>query len=124
MAQNGLYDLVFFDSPPILGVSDGSVLASEVDVTIMVVQHRRFPRAMLLRVKQAVQHAGGTLIGVVLNNVDTKHDEGYNYYNTYNDYYNPRRKEAGQREAATAGATGAAGAATPARPRSTDREEY
>ena len=30
------YDLVFFDSPPILGVSDGSVLASEVDITIMV----------------------------------------------------------------------------------------
>ena len=114
----GLYDLVFFDSPPILGVSDGSVLASEVDVTIMVVQHRRFPRAMLQRVKQAVQHAGGTLIGVVLNNVDTKHDEGYNYYNTYNDYYNPRRKEGAQRETATAGA------ATPARPRSTDREEY
>ena len=117
----GLYDLVFFDSPPILGVSDGSVLASEVDVTVMVVQHRRFPRAMLQRVKQAVQHAGGTLIGVVLNNVDTKHDEGYNYYNTYNDYYNPRRnKESAQRETASAGAA----AATPARPRSTDREEY
>ena len=114
----GLYDLVFFDSPPILGVSDGSVLASEVDVTVMVVQHRRFPRAMLLRVKQAVQHAGGTLIGVVLNNVDTKHDEGYNYYNTYNDYYNPKTKEASKRETATAGA------ATPARPRSTEREEY
>ena len=115
----GLYDLVFFDSPPILGVSDGSVLASEVDVTVMVVQHRRFPRAMLQRVKQAVQHAGGTLIGVVLNNVDTKHDEGYNYYNTYNDYYNPRRKEgAAHRETATT-----AGAA-PARPRSTDREDY
>lgn len=114
----GLYDLVFFDSPPILGVSDGSVLASEVDVTVMVVQHRRFPRAMLLRVKQAVQHAGGTLIGVVLNNVDTKHDEGYNYYNTYNDYYNPKTKEASKRETATAGAT------APARPRSTEREEY
>jgi succinoglycan biosynthesis transport protein ExoP len=114
----GLYDLVFFDSPPILGVSDGSVLASEVDVTVMVVQHRRFPRAMLQRVKQAVQHAGGTLIGVVLNNVDTKHDEGYNYYNTYNDYYNPRRQESTRRE------TAAAVAAAPARPRSNDREEY
>jgi len=79
------YDLVFFDAPPILGVSDGAVLASECDVTIMVIQHRRFPRAMLQRVKQAVQQAGGKLIGVVLNNVDQKHDEGY--YSTYNDYY-------------------------------------
>jgi capsular exopolysaccharide synthesis family protein len=81
------YDLVFFDSPPILGVSDGSVLASECDVTIMVIQHRRFPRAMLQRVKQAVAQAGGTLIGVVLNNVDSRHDEGYSYYNGYNEYY-------------------------------------
>ena len=115
----GLYDLVFFDSPPILGVSDGSVLASEVDVTIMVVQHRRFPRAMLQRVKQAVDQSGGTLIGVVLNNVDTKHDEGYNYYNSYNDYYNPRQKSAAAAQRETAGA-----AAAPARPRVTDREEY
>jgi capsular exopolysaccharide synthesis family protein len=88
------YDLVFFDSPPILGVSDGSVLASEVDMTIMVVQHRRFPRAMLQRVKQAVMNVGGRLIGVVLNNVDARHDEGYSYYNNYNDYYAPRPQAA------------------------------
>ena len=86
------YDLVFFDSPPILGVSDGSVLASEVDMTIMVVQHRRFPRAMLQRVKQAVVNVGGRLIGVVLNNVDARHDEGYGYYNQHADYY-ARAKE-------------------------------
>ncbi len=86
------YDLVFFDSPPILGVSDGSVLASEVDMTIMVVQHRRFPRAMLQRVKQAVLNVGGRLIGVVLNNVDTKPDDGYSYYNNYNEYYGARRE--------------------------------
>jgi capsular exopolysaccharide synthesis family protein len=94
------YDLVFFDSPPILGVSDGAVLASEVDVTIMVVQHRRFPRAMLQRVKQAVTQVGGTLIGVVLNNVDTKHDDGYSYYNAYSEYYAPREKQAAAAAAA------------------------
>jgi len=87
------YDLVFFDSPPILGVSDGSVLTSEVDMTIMVVQHRRFPRAMLQRVKQAVTNVGGRLIGVVINNVDTRHDDGYGYYNNYADYYAPRPSE-------------------------------
>ena len=95
------YDLVFFDSPPILGVSDGSVLASEVDITIMVVQHRRFPRAMLQRVKQAVLGVGGRLIGVVLNNVDSKHDDGYSYYNSYNEYYGVRRPATPQIETAT-----------------------
>jgi capsular exopolysaccharide synthesis family protein len=83
------YDIVFFDSPPMLGVSDASVIASEVDQTIIVVQHRRFPRAMLTRVKQAILGVGGTLLGVVLNNVDLKHDQNYYYYTNYYGYYKP-----------------------------------
>ena len=59
----------------------------------MVVQHRRFPRGMLPRVKQSVVHVGGHLIGVVLNNVDTKQDDSYAYYSNYNDYYSPRRDQ-------------------------------
>jgi capsular exopolysaccharide synthesis family protein len=86
------YDIIFFDSPPILGVSDASLLVSEVDNTMMVVQHRRFPRGMLQRVKQAVVHVGGNLIGVVLNNVDTRQDDSYSYYSSYNEYYAPRRE--------------------------------
>ncbi len=81
------FDIILFDSPPILGVSDASVLSSEVDLTIIIVQHRRFPRNMLQRVKSAVENVGGTLLGVVLNNVDTKHDSGYEYYTSYYKYY-------------------------------------
>ena len=87
------YDVIFFDSPPMLGVSDASVLASEVDQTIIVVQHRRFPRAMLTRVKQAIVGVGGTVLGVVLNNVDLKHDQNYYYYTNYYGYYAPREKQ-------------------------------
>jgi capsular exopolysaccharide synthesis family protein len=87
------YDIIFFDSPPILGVSDASVIASEVDQTVIVVQHRRFPRAMLTRVKQAILGVGGTVLGVVLNNVDLKHDQNYYYYTNYYGYYQPRGKE-------------------------------
>jgi len=107
------YDLVFFDSPPILGVSDGAVLTSQVDMTIMVVQHRRFPRGMLLRVKQAVQQVGGRLIGVVLNNVDARHDDSYGYYNTYADYYAPQR---GSEKRKAAKAAKLAGTAAPGKP--------
>jgi capsular exopolysaccharide synthesis family protein len=96
----GRFDLVFFDSPPILGVSDGSVLASEVDMTMMVVQHRRFPRSMLQRVKQAVHKVGGNLLGTVLNNVDTRQDTGYQYYSNYTDYYYSPQKEAGPKKRA------------------------
>ncbi len=81
------FDVVFFDSPPILGVSDASVLVRAVDLTIVVVQHRRFPRAMLQRVKQAVLNVGGNILGVVLNNVDVRHDQYYEYYTNYYTYY-------------------------------------
>ena len=83
------YDIVFFDSPPILGVSDASVIASAVDMTIIVVQHRRFPRSMMLRVKQALVNVGANIIGCVLNNTDTRHDEYYEYYTSYYQYYSP-----------------------------------
>jgi len=83
------FDLVLVDSPPILGVSDAAVLASEVDLTMIVVQHRKLPRNMLMRVKQAVENVGGTVIGVVLNNVDVRSDSQYQYYTSYYTYYAP-----------------------------------
>ncbi|MGJ8695441.1 MAG: GumC family protein [Verrucomicrobiaceae bacterium] len=83
------FDLVLVDSPPILGVSDAAVLASEVDLTMVVVQHRKLPRNMLLRVKQAVENVGGQVIGVVLNNVDVRSDSQYQYYTSYYTYYAP-----------------------------------
>ena len=89
------FDLVLVDSPPILGVSDASVLASEVDLTMIVVQHRKLPRNMLLRVKQAVENVGGNVIGVVLNNVDIRSDSQYQYYTSYYTYYAPAESQSG-----------------------------
>ena len=90
------FDLVLLDSPPILGVSDASVLASEADLTIVVVQHRKLPRNILMRVKQAVENVGGTLLGVVLNNVDIRSDNQYQYYTSYYTYYAPTGRESRQ----------------------------
>jgi capsular exopolysaccharide synthesis family protein len=87
------FDLVLVDSPPILGVSDASVLASEVDLTMIVVQHRKLPRNMLMRVKQAVENVGGHVIGVVLNNVDLRSDSQYQYYTSYYTYYAPAESQ-------------------------------
>ena len=87
------YDMVFFDSPPILGVSDASVIASSVDLTIVVVQHRRFPKAMLIRVKQSLQNVGAKIVGCVLNNTDIRHDQYYEYYTSYYQYYSPQQSK-------------------------------
>jgi len=88
------FDLVLIDSPPILGVSDASVLSNEADMTVIVVQHRKLPRHMLMRVKQAVENIGGRVLGVVLNNVDVRSDSQYQYYTSYYTYYSPNNQPA------------------------------
>lgn len=88
------FDLVLVDAPPILGVSDGSVLVNEVDMTMIVMQHRRMPRNMVLNVKHAVENAGGRLLGVVMNNVDIRSHSQYSYYTNYYTYFSPERKAA------------------------------
>jgi len=112
------FDLVLVDSPPILGVSDASVLASEVDLTMIVVQHRKLPRNMLVRVKQAVENVGGHVVGVVLNNVDISSDNQYQYYTSYYTYYTPGPGEAdptskARRSKAPGPSVAAAGVKTP-----------
>jgi len=79
------YDFVFFDSPPILGVSDAAILASEVDMAIQVIQYRRYPQQMNMRAKQLVKKAGGNLIGIVLNNITMSHEQGYYYHYSHNE---------------------------------------
>ncbi len=82
------YDFVFFDSPPIMGVSDASILASEVDMVLQVIQYRRYPQPMTIRAKQMVEKVGGNLLGIVLNNINVSQDENYYYYSGYYyDYY-------------------------------------
>jgi len=101
------YDFVFFDSPPIMGVSDASILASEVDMAILVVQYRKYPQQMTLRAKQMVEKVGGKLLGVVLNNINISQDSYYYYYSGYYyDYYSKSEdaKSAGEKKGGKAGA--------------------
>jgi capsular exopolysaccharide synthesis family protein len=82
------YDFVFFDTPPIMGVSDASILASEVDMVLQVIQYRRYPQPMTIRAKQMIEKVGGNLLGIVLNNINVSQDENYYYYSGYYyDYY-------------------------------------
>jgi len=87
------YDYVFFDSPPVMGVSDASILASEVDMTIQVIQYRRYPQPMNIRAKQLIEKVGGNLVGIVLNNINMSQDESYYYYSGYYHEYYSRDEE-------------------------------
>jgi capsular exopolysaccharide synthesis family protein len=83
------YDLVIFDAPPVIGVSDTSLLVREVDGVVQVIQHRKYPRSVSSRAKDMIEMVGGRLMGVVLNNINVARD--YSYYYHYH-YYYPRDK--------------------------------
>jgi len=94
------YDFILFDSPPILGVSDASILASEVDLVMQVIQYRRYPQPMTIRAKQMIEKVGGNFVGMVLNNINMSQDEGYYYYSGYyHDYYYSRSASEQEAEA-------------------------
>jgi capsular exopolysaccharide synthesis family protein len=104
------YDFIFFDSPPILGVSDASILASEVDLVMQVIQYRRYPQPMTIRAKQMIEKVGGNFVGMVLNNINMSQDEGYYYYSGYyHDYYYSRSASEQEAEAKAAQAEVASG---------------
>lgn len=81
------FDIVFFDSPPVLGVSDASILVSKVDATLLILQPRKMPIKALLRTKSVIENVGGQIMGLIMNNVDISSDSQYQYYTTYYSYY-------------------------------------
>ena len=98
------FDIVLIDSPPVLGVSDASLLVNKVDATLLVLQPRKMPLKALLRAKSVIQNAGGRMMGLVMNNVDISGDTQYQYYTTYYSYYSAdtSRKEPKLKPAAKA----------------------
>lgn len=80
------YEVILFDSPPILGISDAAVIVHEVDMTLLAIQHRRYPRNISLRAKKVVEEVQGRFVGVVLNKVHLRSDDSYYYYTSYYGY--------------------------------------
>ena len=83
------YDIIVFDTPPLVGISDSSVIAKEMDGVLLVVQYRKYPRDMIIRAKQMLDTLGVPQVGVVLNNINIMRDDYYYYYHSYySNYYN------------------------------------
>ena len=83
-----MFDWVILDSPPIVPVSDASVMADMCEGLLLVVQADVTPLAMALKARQELQNK--PLLGVVLNQVEVKRSYG-SYYSYYGGY--GRRKQ-------------------------------
>jgi capsular exopolysaccharide synthesis family protein len=65
-----LYAHVILDSPPILSVDDGVILARDADAVVLVVRHGKSSKRVR-RARDLLLRAGSQLTGVVLNAADT-----------------------------------------------------
>ncbi|MCM8770483.1 MAG: polysaccharide biosynthesis tyrosine autokinase, partial [Candidatus Omnitrophica bacterium] len=89
------FDVILFDSPPVLPVTDAALLASRVDGVVIVYEAGRTARDALLRAKVQLESAGGKVLGIVLNHTraGTEMLSGYPYYYQYKKYYSSEEEK-------------------------------
>ncbi len=94
----GRFDVVLFDSPPVLSITDAAIIAPKVDGVVLVYEMGRTARSALLRAKIQLESVGAKVLGVVLNHIspETYLDTGYYpyYYQYKYKYYRAEDKEA------------------------------
>ncbi|NGY77502.1 CpsD/CapB family tyrosine-protein kinase [Bacillus megaterium] len=74
------FDIVIFDTPPILAVADAQILANQVDASILVVSSGKTDKEAALKAKELLVNAKSKLLGAVLNNRKTESGNYYYYY--------------------------------------------
>ncbi len=77
---SGSFDYVFVDSPPMLAVTDASVIATMVNGVIAVVRSRSTTRLAVSAIAECLQSTNTPVLGFVLNGVDNPALDGFYQY--------------------------------------------
>ena len=78
------FDYVIIDSPPVNAVTDPTILAAEVDATVLVAEQGRTTYSALGHAKTALDRVSARILGVVINKIRAK--AGSYYYYEYGHY--------------------------------------
>lgn len=85
------FDMVFFDTPPIVAVTDATLLSKKMDGLLLVVRSNHTDRMMASRAIGNVRNVGVNVIGTVLNDINLSNRyTSYGYYKYYYHYYKSR----------------------------------
>jgi len=75
------YDLIIFDTPPVLAVTDAQVLANFVDGSLLVIRSKATDQDSAKKAKELLQPAKAKLLGAVLNDKEIGKNSYYYYSN-------------------------------------------
>lgn len=82
------FDMVFFDTPPVVAVTDATLLATKIDGVFLVVKSHHTDREVASRAVNNLKHVGVRILGTVLNDINLSHRySSYGYYKYYYHYY-------------------------------------
>jgi polysaccharide biosynthesis transport protein len=88
LQASGQFDIILFDTPPVLVVADSLVLASTLDVPlVLVIEAGQTRRGAAVRAKEQLTQLGISVSGLVLNAVNPRDKGGYGYGYDYYYYY-------------------------------------
>jgi succinoglycan biosynthesis transport protein ExoP len=88
------YDFVILDTPPVLAVTDASVLGPLADAAVLIVRYGAVQRQVVHRCIELLDRSGTHLLGVVVNVVDFMAPEYAEYYGRkYYEYYGERNNQ-------------------------------
>ena len=88
------YDFVFLDTPPVLAVTDASVLGRLADAAILIIRYNAAQKQVVRRCIDLLERSGTHLLGVAVNAVDFTAPEYSDYYGRkYYEYYGERNPE-------------------------------
>ena len=86
------YDMVFFDTPPIVAVTDATLLGKKVDGILLVIKSHHSDREFVSRALTALSNVGVKVWGAILNDIDLSHRySSYGYYKYYYHYYKSKK---------------------------------
>lgn len=93
-------DIVIFNSPPVVLVSDAAILATRVDGVLLVARSGRTRRDTITKAVTKLRNVNGNIVGTVLNYVQGKDDGGYYYYGSYGYGYGNSKSSSARRKTA------------------------
>ncbi len=76
----GAYDMLIFDTPPVLAVTDAQILSNQCDGTVLVISSGRTEIEAATKTRELLEAANGKILGVVLNNKKMNKNSNYYYY--------------------------------------------
>lgn len=93
VAESGQFDLILYDTPPVLGLADALLVAEQLDGMVLLVSLSRVDRSLPREAIERIQMAGAPLLGLLTNAIkeEKRRDGAYGYghysYGTYGKGY-------------------------------------